>query len=381
MGTSDEDECLDVAESEVGHVQFLSGSQISSEVKRMVRSSPWLDFAVAYWGRSAGDILGLKSRPNGSPIRILCDLTSGGTNPAEIENILTELLNVRVKHCSGLHAKVYISEDAVLVGSANASTNGLRIEGQIASDTLEEAALISREDACRRAVKNWFERHWNSRASLYVTLDSDCLAAAKRAYALSRDAAGDRPRENNRVTLRQLVRGGWGVLKEVPVFVSCWAEDHSNDAKTIIEETKKNFPRLRKFEPYEEARRARVKAYPRGAYLIDAKWRQNSKVSVDGRFWFVRDWDGEDRWIVQKFKYKGSDRPGWLVWVDPHPVARLASGDVLFLDADDKQLLRELIRHEASKLGPDGTVHLHNLFTYAMADLSFARHVEKLVAQ
>lgn len=48
----------------------------------------------------------------------------GGTNPSELE-ALGAPKNKNLRHLPGLHAKVYLSHDGLITGSANASNNGI----------------------------------------------------------------------------------------------------------------------------------------------------------------------------------------------------------------------------------------------------------------
>ena len=56
-----------------------------------------------------------------------------------------------------LHAKVYISEIGVIVGSSNASSNGLGYE---IGGGLHEANIFTDDNNIVCGVKNWFEGKW-----------------------------------------------------------------------------------------------------------------------------------------------------------------------------------------------------------------------------
>ncbi len=82
-----------------------------------------LDCAVAFWCKGAEALIPKNVKP-----RIICDLTSGGTNPQVVRDFL-ERCKDKVKHLDSLHAKVYVGKNAAIVTSANASINGLGFEG------------------------------------------------------------------------------------------------------------------------------------------------------------------------------------------------------------------------------------------------------------
>ena len=92
-------------------------------------------------------------------IRIVCNLTSGGTNPRVIEKLLSK--GFGVKHSSILHSKVYWTNRGVVVGSANASANGLSLESA-EQDGWLEAAIHSNRPADIEAVGNYVDEIWNA---------------------------------------------------------------------------------------------------------------------------------------------------------------------------------------------------------------------------
>ncbi len=98
--------------------------------------------AVAFWGRGAMKALGIECPK--SPQRnyqIICNLTTGGTNPAEIELLRGKGYDVR--HSPRLHAKVFRFADSAVIGSANASANGLGFECNEMNNWSELGVLIT----------------------------------------------------------------------------------------------------------------------------------------------------------------------------------------------------------------------------------------------
>ncbi|MGO9401289.1 MAG: phospholipase D family protein, partial [Xanthobacteraceae bacterium] len=103
--------------------------------------------AVAFWGKGAAKNLGIEDRKY--PTEIICNLCHGGTNPSEIRTLM-KLANVgaeRIFQNDRLHAKVYIFDDMAIVGSSNASTNGLSEEGNKAAGWMEANAVITDSQA------------------------------------------------------------------------------------------------------------------------------------------------------------------------------------------------------------------------------------------
>ena len=126
-----------------------------------------VDLAVAFWGSGAIDALGLTS---GREFRVLLDLQAGGSNPSEVEALI-KLRPGRVRQVHRLHAKAYIGATSVVVGSANASSNGLGIEG-FESTHWSELSLLNEDPVIIQKAKEWFERLWAS-SSLITKDDLD----------------------------------------------------------------------------------------------------------------------------------------------------------------------------------------------------------------
>lgn len=121
-----------------------------------------IDLAVAYWGHGATEKLGLLGA---KPTRVVCDLLSGGCNPFEIKRLRLALNDANQVRCfGGLHAKVYLTDKYAVVGSANASANGLGGEGQIGT---VEAAIQTDDVSAVTDAAAWFEQIWNN--SLEIT--------------------------------------------------------------------------------------------------------------------------------------------------------------------------------------------------------------------
>ena len=130
-------------------LRFLTGSALTEAIKGTL-SDGACDVAVAFWGRDAPQRLGLKGT---HPTRVLCDLYSGACNPTAIRALLK--LGVEVRDIPGLHAKVYIGPQSMIVASANASSNGLAEEGG-ELDLGLEAGMEVLNPAALQEARAWF---------------------------------------------------------------------------------------------------------------------------------------------------------------------------------------------------------------------------------
>jgi hypothetical protein len=124
-------------------MKYLDQTEVAKTIRKRLPQARSAIFAVAYWGKDAGKQLGLTKGASG--VRIICELSSGGTNPAEIRLLLEAGLDVR--QCDDLHAKVYLFDNAVIIGSSNASANGLDFDPQgglhEANVLLEDPAIVA----------------------------------------------------------------------------------------------------------------------------------------------------------------------------------------------------------------------------------------------
>ena len=162
-------------------VRFIAGSDLVDAI-RDVLSGNDVRCVVAFWGAGAEALL---NQATGDQPRVICDVTLGGTSPNALR-ALGAPKNDCLRYVPNLHAKVYISDRGAIVGSANASQNGVGLDGP---PTLIESGVLvpPDDDACGQAVA-WFETQW--KASKKV--DASALALATKRFRPGR-AAGNRP--------------------------------------------------------------------------------------------------------------------------------------------------------------------------------------------
>lgn len=166
---------------------FLGPEQYTAALVRMVAEESSLDVAVAFWGKGAE----MKVHPDESkPIRIVCNLLSGGTNPWVIGRFLkrAELnSNIKIRQCDLLHAKVLVGRSQAIIGSANISANGLGLDGTETGRWIEAGVHTTAIEEVEGA-RAWFDQLWSSASTRAIT--SDDLARAIVAYKRHR---GTRP--------------------------------------------------------------------------------------------------------------------------------------------------------------------------------------------
>lgn len=181
-------------------MMFLSGEELTKAVRNITGGKD-VCCAVAFWGSGADDLF---TDVRGQKLRIVCNLRAGGTNPYAIKRLSKDGAVLRQR--DDLHAKVYSSDRGAVVASANASANGLGLEG------LEQAgwreAGVSMNDT--KPVAAWFEQLWSeSRA-----IEPEDIQAAEKAWERRRK---DRP------SLLSFERFDPSA-EPVPMIAWCWGE-------------------------------------------------------------------------------------------------------------------------------------------------------------
>lgn len=154
-------------------------NEILSRFESLISSGGPADIAIAFWGRGAIESLGLDRASKGT--RILLNAKSGACNPATLELLLALMKRgtLRVRSSDSLHAKVVLTASEVLVGSANASANGLGFQGTQLKGW-DEACVSVRSRKAIAAAKTWYESRWTD-ASTY-DLSKEVVEAARRAW-------------------------------------------------------------------------------------------------------------------------------------------------------------------------------------------------------
>lgn len=143
-------------------------------IKKQMGCSRTARLAVAFWGRGAARNLGISERRD--RVEIICNLSQGGTNPDEIRTLmgLPQVGCDRILQNDRLHAKVYLFDGLAIVGSSNASTNGLRLEGNELKGWLEANAVIT-DAGGLASIRKMFDERFRGRP---IT-ETDLLNAEK----------------------------------------------------------------------------------------------------------------------------------------------------------------------------------------------------------
>ncbi|MET4735435.1 hypothetical protein ABIE64_004181 [Thalassospira sp. MBR-102] len=134
-------------------------------------SEPNAKIAVAFWGRGAFSQLQVRS-----DTKVICNLTMGGTNPYEIEKMLNDGVNIR--HNPFLHAKFYLGSSSAVLGSSNASANGLSFQGAETSGWLEANVFIE-DGSMINQLRDRFDFLWAENNTQEIS-SNDLVKAKER---------------------------------------------------------------------------------------------------------------------------------------------------------------------------------------------------------
>jgi hypothetical protein len=264
-----------------------------------------LRLAVAYWGDGAIEQLALGDAPANSR-RVLLSFLSGGSNPREVAK-LEQIADVR--HLTDLHAKVYIGDNDLFVGSANASDNGLLWTHGIGA--LHEAGIQSadnglREDACR-----WFDALWQQARPIS---DADRKKAAEAWEARIHARAGARARAASVVSISSVPPAA---LQDRGIYVTWYLDTELTEKGEAQKKRhfKANSLASDEWDVFEGTKNRLEQECPEGGFLIKV-WEHEGGFEVSPWFWEVvkpyaiEAISGTNRHIVVLRRHKQVSVPG-----------------------------------------------------------------------
>ena len=189
----------------------------------MLSEADQASVAVAFWGEGAERLF---AGWRGGPLRIICNLSQGGTNPTAI-TALQSLPGAQVRQLSDLHAKLVLTDHQLVVGSANVSTNGLGLErNEVAG--WRETGILSEDPLHLRSAADWFNIQWQA-------------AQPVTPQELSRAAAAWKPRRGQRplpAAASSFLTLTADDLRDRPVYMAVYRNFASQRAKEALEDVK-----------------------------------------------------------------------------------------------------------------------------------------------
>lgn len=213
-------------------MELLDEKRAREQIKRGLASSSDAQLAVAFWGDGAIEELGIDTRIG--PLAIICNLEAGGTNPAVIAALLKMKVpgggHLSVQQNDRLHAKVYLFDDFAIVGSSNASTNGLAFEGGELSHWFE-ANICVRDEAVLASIRTWMGE------LVGRDINPADLKRARAAWAARRSIMR-MPRDISSTVLEAL-RFEPDSLAKLPLFLTVYHDQLSEEGAKVEGEVRK----------------------------------------------------------------------------------------------------------------------------------------------
>ncbi|OCC25306.1 hypothetical protein MB02_01130 [Croceicoccus estronivorus] len=237
---------------------FLNEVEALAKIQAMLVATKKARLSVAFWGDGAVELLGL-DRPD-LDLKIVCNLDSGACNPAELRKLLAVVGQGNLLSNPRLHAKVYWTPEKACIGSSNASTNGLAVEGTNLTGWSEANIQVSDRNLIKE-IEDWFD----NQASPENAYEID-EAAIKRAEVVwrrrSRSAPPGVPLNRNLLSAFRAAPNhpAWNSVR-----VLLWSDDIDEDGRNEEEQAKNAGWVPRDYDCYQ----GWGNAFRSGEYLIE----------------------------------------------------------------------------------------------------------------
>ncbi|MCP3404059.1 phospholipase D family protein [Bradyrhizobium sp. CCGB01] len=212
-------------------MKFLHGLALTNEMKRLCAKAGKLDLAIAYWGSRALHLL--KLDPERPDVRVICCLKGGKSAPEVIK-----LFGAKARQLDNLHAKVIWTEYGAIVGSANASSNGLP-EEEDSSDGLLEAGVLVQDPAELKAIADWFQKLFEHESKKIEAFDLELAALARK------------PSNGGIPSLTEFIVALRGrVPPQVPIALAMYSDSGTKEQRRFIEQALEDTQQAKKIRAF-----------------------------------------------------------------------------------------------------------------------------------
>jgi hypothetical protein len=267
-----------VDKSDRGRKTFLRSLDVERAVKGLISGAARARVAVAYWGVGSSDRFNIESVA-GNDILIVCDLMSGACNPREIERLQKALGKSRMLTRDQLHAKVWLTDRGAIVGSSNASANGLGFEGDELKGSIEANVFVNDPETLA-AISHWFENDVVQEAREITTED---LREAHARWKRHRITRPERPLTGS---LLDAIRTHSASLVDKNLFI--WVYEHA-DFDRWADRALKSEQKARHSSSIDGWQNVEGPIPPAGAYVLDFDIGPNGKAKLDGLYQVLHD--------------------------------------------------------------------------------------------
>lgn len=248
-------------------LDILREHELASNFREICKNSSNISIAVPFWGKGAAKYLGLNKISRSKKCRIICNVQSAACNPFEIKNIL-DLNFISIKSNPRLHSKLYAAGKWVIIGSSNASQNGLSPD-QNSSIGLIELNTISDDAELVRRSNIFFDEIWNS--SDTFTVDNDVISEILSNW-------GNQPIKGNIKRSKSIL----DACRDRPhlfsnVFVAAFSDDLSPKAISAVDKYSKTISHIGDARGYQFDQ-----TFKPGAWLIELDCTDLNRPRITG---------------------------------------------------------------------------------------------------
>lgn len=251
---------------------FHSGADGLEWVRAKLEHGGPATLAVSSWGAGAVKALGLTDRDeHRNEVRIICNLVSGFTDPAEVQ-LLQHIRGVSVVQCDSIHGKVYLFENAAMIGSSNVSSNTQSIEGPNAVEICD-ANIVTYELSDVSAVAEWI----NGLSTREVTPGD--LHTANKTWKTRRQAL---PSARSNVSVQQILEDHEPAFAGLDVHLVLTKEGRTDEAEVAIKEMRKEYATIDAWEDWDDLPEAgkfiSFHANDSGAFVYENCFRRDPNI-------------------------------------------------------------------------------------------------------
>jgi hypothetical protein len=255
-------------------MRFLHSEENSTAIKQLFRSGGAIKCAVSFWGGDAASYL----VGDGGRVKIICNLESGATNPHLVESLISR--GVKIKSNPKLHAKVYIAEkEFAIVGSSNASANGLSFEDEELTGWIEASMLVDSTDALTD-IDDWFAQQWE----ISKKVSNSMINEAKKKWSTRRNRR-ELKKHANTFSILDALKNDPNRFKDKNIYLSIYRDKTaSEEAKEVFEQAKKQLRIENKLAFWED-----WPELPEDSSFISIYYGPRGGFDFDGYFYIPQD--------------------------------------------------------------------------------------------
>jgi hypothetical protein len=253
-------------------IQLLTqNNDIQNEITKLFSCAKLIKCAVAFWGAGASKIF----KPSKSTkMQVVCNLASGGTNPKEIIQIQKCYGHrMSIKMHNNLHAKIYWTDIGAVIGSSNASSNGLGLESDEISGW-DEACIVTDDPKIINEIRQWFDEN------IWPKTETIAESDLRKASIIWKERRGRRINANVKAPFLEALNTGAYADKNIYIIISTLLMEPNEQktgkrlAKKLIEtEPRLNNKKISFWSGFHDDR-----SFPRDAHVFAFEYKEGKIV-------------------------------------------------------------------------------------------------------